>query len=179
MHLQKHNKANWKFAKGKLKVLGNNWQQLGAAAAHLIARRCHRDVMVSLSLPVPRKTDRKQHLKKEKLDILILFFWASFFTVLPPFIKVSKNKTLAEPGMWRMTRGAQELQLHHSTSIPSFSAQLLLTGNHTTRLRTRVLYTIPPNTADHPQPNPPQIPIFSPTSSKITLVLSQQAGRPG
>lgn len=50
-------------------------------------------------------------------------------SAVPLFIEVSKNKTLAEPGMWRMTRGAQVLQLHHSTWISSSSAQLLPIGN--------------------------------------------------
>lgn len=50
-------------------------------------------------------------------------------SVLPLFIKVPKNTTLAEPGMWRMTRGAQVLQLHHPASISSSSAQLSLAGN--------------------------------------------------
>lgn len=48
--LQKCNKASWKSAKGKVKGSG---EQLDAAAAPLNGRRCHRDFMVSLSLPVP------------------------------------------------------------------------------------------------------------------------------
>lgn len=71
-HSRNATKQDGNLQRAKLKVLGNNWQKLGAAPAPLIGRRCHRDTTLSLSLPTPPKTDPKQHLRKEKLDILTL-----------------------------------------------------------------------------------------------------------
>lgn len=134
--------------------------------------------MVSLSLPVPPKTDPKQHLREVGYSYPLLL-GLFLHSVLPPFMEVPKNKTLAEPGMQRMTRGVQELQLHHPTAISSASAQLLPTGNCNQALNSgpQIQHNTP-NTADHRQPKP--------TSNSHLLnnfiqplVLSQQAGRPG
>lgn len=108
------------------------------------------------SLCHPRLTLTNIWEKRSWIFLFSLLLGLLLHSVLPLFIKVPKNTTLAEPGMWRMTRGAQVLQLHHPASISSSSAQLSLigNGNQAPNSGPRVLYTTPPNAADHPQPKP-------------------------
>lgn len=105
--------------------------------------------------PLPPKTDPKQHLRKTGYFYSLLPGHLLHF-VFPPLIEVPENRTLAEPGMWRMTRGARELQLHHPTSISSSSAQPLLTGNHNQALNSgpRGFIDNTPKYSKHPQPKP-------------------------
>lgn len=150
---------SWRYAKSKVRGPGEQLAKVrcctsrAASPAPLLVmgRRSHGDTMSSVSSPAPPEGNIQEREVGSSYSLLS----GPPSSVLPPFMKVSQSKTLAGPGMQRMTRGVTSTASYCWFPAPPQLSSCLLEG--AVRLWTpalEVLCPVSPNTAHRPQPKP-------------------------